>query len=769
MKNNKQHLWLLATGLFAFLLIAIAVPQLVFHPWNTVPELSSDGGKNIFTFLYHAVYEKGVWFGGMNYPYGEHIVYTDGQPLLSVPLSHLKNITIEQALTLMAWFILASFILAAIYIFKIFTHFGIKPLIALIFAGFAAVFSPQLMWILAHYSLTYSCVMPMLFYWTIKYHGSSGRKYAVYIFILGCLFAFLHPYFAAKILLWVSAYSAGCLIFRQKKLAEIAKHILPLFLSVIAIFAFIKGVMWLTDPYTDRPKVPYGALSSCTSFSDIFFSDKSSIWKLVTHRIPAMKVYQPDEGFCYPGLAVMLVAMTSIVRGIIRVAINRKWTNTEVKEIGLNPIWLFIGFTTLLFSMGVPFVWHMEWLMDYASFLRQFRTLGRFSWIFYYVITIYSVVVINKWYASYRQREKPIAAYSILLIFMAAWLYDASGYMAFVKKRLGYAADNYYIISPDGKGNLPSGLRERKYDPDNFQALLVFKFFEIGSEKLWLGDDFVAGLGFMYAMQMKRPLIDAMMSRTSWSVAEKTVKILGGPYVHKPILDELKNDKPILIIQRETDSLNADEQYLLSASDYIGHFQHCFIYALYPARLRENDKKNAMAVKAILPYIKPGSDSCVTCTGDWYVNHFDQGISPIKLFGSGAVPEILKKDTILATIPIKQMNQSRKYEFSCWFLLSDEDYTSPVVRMELLNSKGNVLYPIDVLTGESTDNNGMWFRSVFYFSMPPDCAGIRLTLINNNLNTYKIMDEMMLRPVDALIISKSMDGQCMVNNHLFKN
>ena len=36
-----------------------------------------DGSKNYFTYLYHILYEKGWHFTGMNYPWGEHISFTD--------------------------------------------------------------------------------------------------------------------------------------------------------------------------------------------------------------------------------------------------------------------------------------------------------------------------------------------------------------------------------------------------------------------------------------------------------------------------------------------------------------------------------------------------------------------------------------------------------------------------------------------------------------------------------------------------------------------
>ena len=75
--------WLL---LFLPLLAAIG---LLFHPVLRHPDTTflsngDDALKNYYTPWYHARHDSTWhWFGGMNYPYGDHIVFADAQPLLS--------------------------------------------------------------------------------------------------------------------------------------------------------------------------------------------------------------------------------------------------------------------------------------------------------------------------------------------------------------------------------------------------------------------------------------------------------------------------------------------------------------------------------------------------------------------------------------------------------------------------------------------------------------------------------------------------------------
>ncbi len=61
---------------------------------ETLISAGGDGMKNYFTYLYHIKYDSTFWvFEGMNYPFGENIVFTDNQPLLSNIVKWIYNIT----------------------------------------------------------------------------------------------------------------------------------------------------------------------------------------------------------------------------------------------------------------------------------------------------------------------------------------------------------------------------------------------------------------------------------------------------------------------------------------------------------------------------------------------------------------------------------------------------------------------------------------------------------------------------------------------------
>ena len=774
MTGDKGKIWFSIVIAFAICLTVYTLSYLVTMPWHTLPGLNGDGIKNDFTYLYHSIYGKGYWFEGMNYPYGEHIVYTDGQPLLSVLLAGFKHVSANEALTVMRWLIGLSYVLSIAFIYKILLYFRVNSPLAVIFAGLIGIFSPQLFRVTGHYALSYTCVVPMLFYWTIKYNELSVLKYCVYIFVFGIIIAFLHPYFAAIVLIWAFLYGAGYFIFtRGQPLTNKIKHIAPMLISIGAVFATIAIVMKITDPVKDRPVSPYGMLTYVTYKSDVVTSMHSPIWQFIKEHHMLRRIFPylgeggDREGYTYIGLVVIAALFYSLAIGVVS-KIKKNKVRIIVSEDSFSPIWLFMAFAALLFSMGVPYIWHMEWLLDRFSFLRQFRSLGRFSWIFYYIITIYGAVVIHRAYTYFTSAGRVWIGYAMLLSAIGIWSYEASGYTRYTRSIAAQAAKNYDIYFSITEQNWESFLQEHHYNKNDFQAILALNFFHIGSDKLWVGESGMRmTLSGKAAIQLHLPIIDVMMSRSSWSQTKKQVKIAAGPYADKPILNDIKSNKPFLVLRYDHDTVDMDQKYLLEASDYIGHYSVCSIYACYPDRLAANDKKKADSINKILPFMS-AADTCVVNKGPWFVRHMDDGNGADHLFGAGASPAISGNDSVIAVFPLKPVKDSQEYEFSCWFLLGEKDYSSPNVYLESIDSAGHTIGSCVMNTNQSVDNYNMWFRGSLYFCISANCRAIRCRLENIPSPSYKVMDEIMLRPSDAVIISKAADGSVMVNNHLFK-
>lgn len=766
MINNNKQLWLFTAILFAFFVVLLIFPGIIAHSGELAPGLGGDAGKNMFAYLFHIKHDQGFWFSGMNYPYGEHITFVDGQPLLSVTVSYFKTITFSQALGIMWSLIGISYILGIVYIYKILRHYGVHPLISILGASLIIAINPQLYRSLGHFGLAYVCVIPMVFFWSVKYYSNPIIKYPAYIMALTTIVVFLHPYLAALVIIWCSLYTVGYLLFHNERSIKrrYLKTITLMSAPVMATILF-NIVMSITDPVKDRPKTPYGITAYCTRGDHIFTAHYSPIWRFFEEHTSVVKNTAEQEGFCYLGLTTIVILLISIGLGVANKIKKHPYQDTGSKRF--EPIWFFIASFALVLSMGVPFVWNMEWLLQYLTFFRPFRTLGRFSWIFFYITTIYSIIALSRWLNKDYTSGKKNRAIVLGCIALALWTYEASGYINIERNAINSSSENYARIIGQEPDNWSSFLAQHGFKGAEFQATLLFRYFNVGTDKLWLGRDYTnAELAVMLqtGMQLGLPTINHMAARTSWSIAKKQVKIAGGPFVAKPTLNELPNNNPLLLINHEGDELDPDQKYIVENATYIGKHKEWQVYACYPDKIIAADLAHNKAMHAIADNIIAG-DSCIVNTGEYYINHFDSQKARPTMWGKGAQPEIEQHEAHIVTIPLKPIKDNQLYEFSCWFLLGDENYRSPYFKLDMLDANGVSLKTQDVLTKESADNEGMWFRANLFFTIPANTVSIKCRLFNDPEKAYKVMDELMLRPADAVIISKSVLGKLLVNNH----
>ena len=145
---------------------------MLFYWWPMVKDAhlylfgsSGDSIKNYFSSLYYILYDKDQHFTGLNYPYGEHLAYTDAQPIFSLILSPLVNGNYEYSgniVTIINLLLIASVPIAAVYLYRLFTLWKMPSLYSGLMASAIALLSPQAMQMTGHYTLAYVCFFPMV-------------------------------------------------------------------------------------------------------------------------------------------------------------------------------------------------------------------------------------------------------------------------------------------------------------------------------------------------------------------------------------------------------------------------------------------------------------------------------------------------------------------------------------------------------------------------------------------------------------------------------
>ncbi|MEL6654300.1 MAG: hypothetical protein AAFQ87_26220, partial [Bacteroidota bacterium] len=236
--------------------------QAVWDPNEYFLGGSYDGLKNYFTPSWFVKYDAGTHFSGMNYPFGEHVSFTDNQPLFSWLINlvddHIYPIA-DHTVAVLNSLVLWSLILGMLMLYKIGRHYGLPAWYAVPVAIVLALLSPQIHRFAGHYALAYVAYLPILWWSLIRMTDGPRPWWAtggslLWLFLGGLI----HPYYLLMGSIFGFAFLGLQAIpahrgrsFRRKKLIQ-AVLVLLLPLIVFQIF------MAITDPVTDRPPVPSG-------------------------------------------------------------------------------------------------------------------------------------------------------------------------------------------------------------------------------------------------------------------------------------------------------------------------------------------------------------------------------------------------------------------------------------------------------------------------------------------------------------------------------
>lgn len=766
MKLSKTTLWFFFAIMVAGATTWFTLHQLLLFPGKVVHVLGGDGIKNYYTYIYHALYGSGWWFDGMNYPYGEHIMYVDGQPLLTVTLSWLRNyisFTPEDLNALLNILLVAGFFLAIIYVYKILRKFEVAPLWSAVFAAFIVPMCMQTFMMFGLYGLGYACVMPMTFYWFIGYKQHNSYTYIIYLFLLSVIVMFLHPYQFALILFWSCIYIVACL-FRKGARQQKFRHLAPVVLLIISTVIIFKLTTFISDPVTDRPGYPHGLLAYGTTGNNIFKLRYSPYWQYLHKKGWAGNVPEYTIGYAYTGIVSIAVLIISILIAVYYLARKKKEHLNAQLPGAFSGIWLIIGLAALLYSMGVPFVWGLDFLYDYVSVLRQFRALNWFAIIFYYIATIYVVVRLYHFYRAQKSKGKLLPT-ALLIIPVLLWGFETYGVIKKVHV-LGYGVNYGYdaFYSKLDQKSWPQLLDEDDRKAGDFQAMIYVPYYHVGSEKIWLASSaWGFSLSFSTAVQLQLPMVDASMSRSSWAQTFAQVKIAGGPYTYKKLFEEHPDRRPYLLMRLQGEVLNPDEKYLFETADSIGMTSGLIAYALYPDKLLAKERLLKEKMLNISKTLLHTDTSLLNKTP--YYHHFDNINNTQSLWGSGSFPPVSHTDSLLDIIETSGWEKNTLYEASVWFHVNDYDYKSPDIALIQFDTSGTKLAENTMAANKATDTHDMWLRAYTYFTLDERCSNLTLTLKAKDTEYYG-MDELLIRTADDTIVTKSIDGKIMVNNHI---
>jgi hypothetical protein len=719
----------------ALLLLYIFRPVLQ-HPNSYIFSREADGLKNYYNFSYYLKYDKGIRFDGVNYPYGDHLQFINSHPLYVQVMKfidrHIWHIS-PYGVGILNLTMIFSILLAVPFLFLILRRFRLPRWYAFWTALVILFLSPQLGRMGGHFEMAYLFFFPLYFYLMIRWYEGRRRWLWGTLMVLTALAGgFTSAYYAAFFLIFPLAFILVRLWVNRRDLKGVAGEVLALFtIAVIPVLA-VKGFSALTDWVNDRPHNPWGFYVYHANIWSIFLPFKSELKDLLPARITR---YQ-WEGRAFVGQPALWLAVTlTVTFGWYLLRRKRFPVKIFFSDRDLNT-WLAAAVIVLLFSMCIPFKWGLHFLTDLIPPLKQFRALGRFSWWFYYVYTLFAAWFFYRLFRWLRLKKAPILAGMLLGATLTYWSLDAA---MNVKKSTGRLFNKNDRLESSDEEYL-ARFREAGQDPQAFQAIFFLPFANTSGDKFY----FERGLGaFGEAMKCSYhthiPIVESFSPRLSFSQALSSIQMLAHPSIYKVRVDDM-NDKPLLLLVRKQ-PLHDREQWLFDHATVWWEDKYIALATVPVQVFNEAHRQWLAGVRPVIDSLAArGRIAADGLPQEVIHKGFEEDEAEHVFTGKGAF--YMKKgsavllDTTLTAVPEGEL------ELSFWFWFDERIYGMPEAWLEMYDPEGKMNKRMKLDTRSTHDVFHRWVRVTQRFR-PEKGYRCRLTVKGK----YVTVDDLLVKPV----------------------
>ncbi|MEZ4721461.1 MAG: hypothetical protein R2813_06235 [Flavobacteriales bacterium] len=682
--------------------------------WTTqIPGSGEDGTKNFYTVEYHIKHDQNLmWFSGMNYPDGDHVVYTDNQPFISNILKLLGG-----SAHWLPFLVLVSLLIGVLVYLFLLQEMGVSYWLSGFLAIGIMLLSPQLLRLGGHYSLAYVGLIPVFLFLLYENHKDPTKwRLAV---IMGFVFisAFIHPYFMMMLaMLWGCFLMLELLISADRKLWKKWVIVIGKTLSPIVLFQL---VMLMTDPVGDRPTNPYGFMFYRATWPSIFLPLEFDYFKDFGKSFD-----QSTEGSFYIGLMAVSGAIISVVIAIR----NRNW-----KIESFHHKLLIASIPLLLLAVAFPFyIWKLERLVEYIGPFRQFRGIGRFSFVFFYAINLFAAIEIGRLAGKLEGTKKYVAGILVILVLIS----EAWGVRLQVLTKT--MSGSQLLHNPNWSDAIS------QYSRETHQCIIPIPYFHVGSENFRTPEvDGMAEQAFSLSLETGIPLQSVQMSRTSLSQTLEHFQF--HTYladVPKTILDGKYNNLPLLILVKRGEPLNVEQQKLIDHSKPLARNGQFELRELELTAFAEIPRENVMQIKA---------DSAETSTtgplDGMYYYSFDDMESQRAFVKPGA----LGVDRIAWTEIIHQgfrLKDTTDHELSFWFYAGAQHAVNTQLWFWERSDGEEVRFEVTEIGDHIAQVMGDWILVSFPISLAHKDNTFQLIAHRDGDNMKIWFDELMIRPVN---------------------
>lgn len=736
---------LLAITLLALALISIRFDEMLDFPDYKVIEPYGDGLKAYTVIYYHAKYDSTYsHYEGMNYPYGEHVVPAATQPLLSTTIKYISEHFVDitpYTFHLVHMLMLFSIFLCALFMYLIMKRLKVPTWYAIAVAIGVTFLAPQIDRMSSHYGLAHPAVIPAVIYFLMRWHEAKHWRWSVYIMITVFCYAMIHFYYFAILTFLISFFFLFHFLqeVSWKRLQESAIHYT---IQLLIPLAFFFWWMILNDPIPDRVSVPWGYLHYRAKWHGVFVSLVQPYFAWFHNKVHAFG-WLDFENKAYLGLAGVGATVLLIYYWLSHRFKQGAIPFESAQQPFLNK--LFYGsIVILLFSFGLPFILPgMEGLIKYTGPIKQFRGIGRFVWVFYFVINIIGFASLYHWLKA--RNWRPILFWPSLLLPCLVLLYEAYNFTKVEDVRL----DQIQELVPGHTYPEVSGI-----DFDQYQAILPIPYYSIGSDNFWWPPSgYINQKSQVMSIQTGLPVTGAMLTRSSPSQTIEQIQLIMEPYRRPKIFDQYPNDKPLIMAWDETryQENKAPYAHLENAGPLLYEAGELKVLELPLESYEERIAARKDSIRQVLadtlypngPFLSRDS------TAHFIYESFDDAGAEQSYAGNGGASITLKRwvQTWEGSVP----DTTHKQWVASFWMYIDQDLV-PRTDFELvqLNDFGSELkkdYQQIRQFVKAIDNNG-WGLMELPFALDPRSTQLQIRMKNSDLHGHTVYwDELLIRPV----------------------
>lgn len=746
--QRTAHWWgYLLTALLSFGLLCWAIGPVVWDPDHYYFANGGDGIQSYFATAYYALYDKGMRFTGMNYPYGEHISYPNLQPLVAVGINLLQRLGVPSGrytIGITNELALLGVAAAPLPLYAVLRRFRLPVLYAVLTAVLIAYLSPQVMRLGGHNTLSYVILLPLLWYFIIRMQESpqQWRWYAWFVFV-NVLAGGIMLYFAAAASFFLLGHVLVLALRREYPRAMLWRMAGAAVLALLVL----RSWLWLSDHITDRPENPYGLLVYVASFDGVFTPPSGPLREftaaLWSEEVP------PNEAQSYIGLVVSVVLAAALAGGLVAVVRTRKWRHLLWPEAVPAPLVtaIWAGVLLLIYACGYPMKWALfTWLTDHSGPLKQLRALGRFAWPSYYVAGVAGAYYLHLLWQRRQARWTRLAARLVVVLLLGGWAMEAAGYWQHKAEEISQTTGAEHFLDPNAA--LPQQLAWAHRSPDEFQAILPVPYYNIGSDKLDLsGSPNSIFNAEQLACTTGLPLLATYVSRPSVSQMLLHVQLLSSPLIPKALLNDFPSNKPLLLLVSPA-AMTVAELHLIDLAKPIGLATSD--YALYELPLAAL-AATTLAVERtkaaqLLPTLARLPSGIQTTTGKAVlVESYDRSPDRRSRLGTGgafyAEPQ---QFSTLYDGPLPMPADTGAYEASVW-INAQNKYGCGNMQIKIYDAQGQLLAHEKADGRVTTEVDGPWVRVAVPFRRKATATRMEILYESRDL----LADDLLVRPQDT--------------------